>query len=734
MEDIGRRKGRCRPAARWDKLRRLARSGVLAILATVALSCEANITLPEPAPEVNLPADSTYFAERIQPIFAEHCVRCHGGVRELGGLNLLSKSGARHVLATTAGKPETSRLYQSLVDADEAKRMPLGAPALAASELATISEWLRRGAPWSLHWAYESVATPAQDDARTASASIDLCVSRELKKQGLEPSPPAAPATLVRRLSLDLTGLPPAPEDVDAARAAGTAFSIESYVDKLLASSAYGEHWGRHWLDQARYSDSDGYEKDLPRYGAYHYRDWVVSAMNADLPFHEFTVAQLAGDLMPNATPASTLPTAFHTQTLFNREGGVDAEEDRVKRTFDRAETVASTWLGIHLECARCHNHPYDPFSQLDYYHFYAFFNETEERELSITGGTSPADISSVLGARARETYVLTRGDFLRPDTSQGRLVADTPAILPPLGAEASPPSRLDLARWITSPQNPLTARVRANTIWSHLFGQGLVTTLSDFGTRGSLPSHPELLEALAVRFASLKMSQKKLIREIVLSNTYLQDSRFAEQSARQDPDNRLLSRQARFRLDAESVRDATLFASGMLNMSSSGPGIFPPLPEGLEQLVQGPYSSFVWQESSIEDRNRRSLYVFHKRSLPYPSLRVFDWPAADRSQNGRARSLSPLQVLTTLHDPTYLEAARNLAQGAAPLGSEQAQIEFLFVRILSRDPTLTELALLDDLLTAQGGREPADSRLSTEQLTDVARALFTSDEFLTRE
>src|SRR5690606_32545047 len=287
------------------------------------------------------------------------------------------------------------------------------------------------------------------------------------------------------------------------------------------------------------------------------------------------------------------------------------------------------------------------------------------ERPASAGGDPGPADPLSFLAASPRDTYVLTRGDFLTPDLDQGIISAGTPAVLPPLQSASSPPNRLDLAHWITSSENPLTVRVRVNTIWMHLFGQGLVTTPTDFGPRAAPPLYPDLLDALARRFGVLGMSQKALIREMVLSSTYLQSSHIDALSLELDPENRFFSRQARIRLDAESVRDSTLFAGGLLNQHTTGPAIFPPLPPGLEKLIQGAYSNFTWQESAPEESRRRGLYVFHKRSLPYPSLRVFDWPAADRSQNGRARSLSPLQVFTTLHDPSYVEAAQTLAQEA---------------------------------------------------------------------
>lgn len=703
------------------------------------------------------------FEREIQPILSEYCVRCHGGVRELGALNLQNRDAASRVLGHAGEDPSTSSLYARVASTDPARRMPLGAAPLSADQLAKLKRWIEVGAPWPTHWSYRPLAPVRAEDVAVSDPNwirspIDRFVLNRLDRAGIAPAPDASPATLLRRLALDLVGLPPTPEEVDAFAADPSEKALQAVVDRLLASPAFGERWGRHWLDQARYSDSDGYEKDQPRMNAWRYRDWVVDAFNDDLPFDQFTQQQIAGDLLLFASPLARLGTAFHRQTLFNAEGGADPEEDRVKRVVDRTATVANTWLGLTLQCTQCHGHPYDNVSQQDFYRLYAFFDKSEEGTAKVPASSARGETqqldADVLQERTVpvETRLLLRGNFLTPDTKSPPLTPSALSTIFPFQGRNFAPDRLDLASWLVDPRNPLTPRVRVNTIWSHLFGRGIVASVSDFGARGDLPSHPELLDWLADDFVRNGFGQKRLIRQIVLSRAYRQASVARAELADKDPDNALLSRQGRFLLEAEPLRDGFLAASGLLTDKRGGVCVFPPIPEEMRSVVQSAYSDFKWIDSTGPDRYRRSIYTFHKRSAPLPSLTVFGWPPATASVNARERSSSPLQALTTLHDVTFIEAVRALARRVKlerPAAVDQ-QIVRAFRLALSRAPNADELAeltqlYLDTRASYQSQPDQAaallgdaaatgDPALDLAALVAVARVITNLDEFITRE
>lgn len=684
-------------------------------------------------------------ADAALAVLVDACVRCHGGVRELGGLNLLTREGAEHVLGD-GSEAESSRLYLRVTSTDPDGRMPPAGDALSPDKIAALKKWLEEGAPWPTHWSLVSLGDPKGGSTSSGPSRIDELVKRRLDDEGVSPSEEASPAELVTRLTLDLTGLPPSFEDVQAFEKKPSDKAYEGFVDRLLASTEYAERSARLWLDNARYSDSDGYEQDQPRYGAFRYRDWVIDAFNRDMPFDEFTQKQLAGDLLPGASTEDLIATAFQTQTLLNREGGADPKEDRVKRIADRVITLGETWLGLTLECAQCHDHPYDPISQREFYALFAFFDQATEVDAEVEGAEPDAPTSVIAPLSEPEpTYVFKRGDFLNPDLEAGPVEPGTPALLAPLEARNGAPDRLDLANWIVRVKNPLALRVRVNALWAQLFGRGLVETPSDFGVRGERPTNRALLDALALRFSELGFRQKALLREIVLSRTYRRSSRPTELSQNGDPEGRILSRQSRFRLDAEQIRDRILQVSGLLSHRVMGPSVFPPLTEETSSLVSGPYSNFVWTESSGEDRYRRGLYTFHKRSFPYPALRLFDWPAADRTQSSRPRSLSPLQALTLLHEPAYVEASIAFAN-TAPAGSADERIEHLFQAALLRAPREEEREVLRGLYDQAAHEfeddpdalglllgEEANSGTELGALSVVAHVLFNTDEFLTR-
>jgi hypothetical protein len=607
--------------------------------------------------------------------------------------------------------------------------------------------------------------------------------------------------TLIRRLSFDLIGLPPTPEEVDdilRAWAAKPQAAYEALVDRLLASPHYGERWGRHWLDAARYADSDGYEKDTGRPWAWRFRDWVINALNRDLPFDQFTIEQLAGDLLPNATIDQKIATGFHRNTLTNKEGGVDQEEFRVAACVDRVNTTAKVWLGITVGCCQCHDHKYDPLTQREYYQFFAFFNSDKEVDVDaplagedealktkraahaakhtelqkavddykqdnpkadkndkqlakLTKALADHDKAAPVTSKAptlqlgkaQPTHVMIRGDFLRPGSE---VTANIPAILPQLKSGGRP-TRLDLARWIVAPENPLTRRVLVNWLWQKYFGRGLVATLEDFGMQGEKPSHPELLDYLASQVVEQKWSLKALHKFIVMSATYRQSSKARPELKDRDPLNLLLTRQNRLRLEAEIVRDNALACSGLLTRTVGGPSVRPPQPPGISELTYA--DSAKWVTSVGPDRYRRGMYTWFQRTSPYPMLMGFDAPDGVVCTVKRPTSNTPLQALTLMNDVVFVECARALGRRLAEMkGTNTEQVDAAFRTCLTRQPTTEERSrlekLFDDLLE-MARREPAAAKLIGKEKptgdaaeraawTAFARALLNLDEFITRD
>ena len=651
------------------------------------------------------------FKRDIQPLLNKHCAECHGGVKQRGDLNLTSSTlalagGKTGEPLLVPGSPEGSELFLRVTHEDPDLRMPPESP-LNERDLALIQSWIKQGAPWPEHWAYIPPPTmPPPDVGQQGWAvnEIDHFVLHRLEKENLTPSPPAAPATLLRRLCLDLTGLPPAVEELQAFLTAWqkdpeSAVTVE--VDRLLASPHFGERWGRHWLDQARYADSDGYEKDNPRPNAWLWRDWVIRSINEDMPFDQFTIEQLAGDLLEDADPSQHLATAFHRQTLRNTEGGTDQEEDRVKRAIDRVATTTRTWLGLTLECAQCHDHPYDPMTQVDFYRIFAFFNEADEGEIQLSLNTGkPLKAAVMRGKGKRKTCLFHRGDFLQPATEKGVIAPGGISSLHPLTPSGGSPNRMDLAKWLSSTDNPLTARVTTNTVWLHLFGNGLVPTPENFGSQGQSPSHPELLNWLANFFIQKGWSRKELIRKIVTSQTYRQSSRHRLEYASEDPDNRLLHRQNRKRVEAEIIRDLHLSVAGLLNTETGGESQFPPIPADV--AAQSFANNFKWNVSKGENRYRRGMYTFFKRTAPAPNLMTFDCPDSNTSITQRNVSNTPLMALTTLQNIVFHEASQALARridGDPSLTDDQQRVEHLFKLALSRLPESEELDITLGLL-----------------------------------
>ena len=988
---------------------------------------------------VAAPSSGSDFERDVGPVFLEHCVSCHGPERQESLLRLDSYSqalrGGLSGEVILPGRSGESPLIQHLTG--QAKpRMPHKKPALDATLVARIAAWIDAGATGqggalaaagpATHWSYRKPSRPelpAVRDNAWPKSPLDAFVLARLEKEGLAPSPEASRETLVRRLSLDLIGLPPTPAEIDAFLNDPSPGAYATVVERLLASPRYGERWARPWLDLARYADTNGYEKDQRR-TAWKYRDWVIDAFNRDVPFRDFTIEQLAGDMLKDASVAQRIATGFHRNTQLNQEGGIDVEEQRFETLVDRAATTGTVWLGSTIGCAQCHNHKFDPISQKDYYRFLAFFDNGEygvhgmdgeeivdrwihEPELELAtpaeaehrealrreakalraeiasrdldteiaafereiAGSAPAftplrprsfkaasgataetlaDRSLRVSGKAEEndsytlilraplseitafrlealpdaslprqgpgrsksgTFVVTsfslsaggrrlplaraaadynengrsaalvldahaktgwgvtdeaeagrthflvvvprrplpaattartlrltlefqsggsepvslgrfrvsattarrpfaglpvpeevqklvstpasersaeqqqalrkwfrplarsldpareriraidveldemkivtalvmqeRAGFERPSTllrNKGsfmnpgeRVFAALPAVFGTIPDE-QPANRLGLARWLVSDDNPLTARVTVNRLWETLFGRGLVATVEDFGTQGEPPTHPELLDWLAVEFMERGWSQKAILREIVSSATYRQSSAASASLHERDPDNRFLARGARYRIEAEMVRDVALAAAGLLSPKLGGPSVYPPQPEGVWNV---PYSEMQWETSSGEDLYRRSLYTFYRRSSPYPSLVGFDAPSREQCTVRRVRTNTPLQALTTLNDPVFMEAAHALARRMANEGGSEprSRIAHGYRLCTAERPSPADLQALEALYAREQARVPIDpASADAAALTTVASVLLNLDATLTRE
>ncbi len=658
------------------------------------------------------------FQAEIRPLLSKRCLACHGPDEHgrMAGIRLDTREGATTKNAIVPGDSATSRVIARVTHAT--RPMPPSGPRLTEAEVDALKRWIDAGANYAAHWAYEKPIRPAIPATVAKSwvrNPIDAFVLARLEKQNLKPSPPADAATLARRAALDLTGLPPDPALLARYLAKPTPEGYEAYVDALLASPHFGERWAKIWLDLARYADTQGYEKDNRR-SIWPYRDWVIRAFNENLPFDQFTVAQIAGDLMPDATVDDLVATGFHRNTMTNTEGGTDDEEFRDVAIRDRVATTGQVWMGQTWGCAQCHTHKYDPLSHKEFFQLYAFFNQTEDDDhpsdrpvLKLNRNTSTLVLRELPNERQRRTRIYERGNFLTPGDP---VEADTPAFLPSLSASA-PRNRLGFAQWLVSAENPLTARVQVNRYWSRLMGRGLVETEEDFGTQGALPTHPELLDWLAIEFQQ-NWDTKALLRLILTSATYQQSSAVSPELLRLDPQNQWFARGARFRLDAELVRDQALAAAGLLSRKLYGPPVMPWQPEGVWQVV---YNGEAWRTSPGEDRYRRALYTFMRRTSSYPAMMNFDAPTGETCTMRRIRTNTPLQALTTLNDPAFMEAAQRLAQRALD-ESPRDPVRHLFEAVLLRPPTRAESQRLQSLFR----QAEAEFRAHPEEAQKLAR------------
>jgi hypothetical protein len=689
------------------------------------------LTIPRvlAASEGALPA--IRFNTDIRPLLSQHCIACHGPDEEdrQSDLRLDSFEEATADLggysAIAPGDPDASALIERVTTDDDDLRMPPAdhGEALTSHQVALLRQWIREGGTYQAHWAFVPPAQttpPAPRPGDRVHNPIDAFVLARVHDQGLRQNPPASPRSLVRRVSLDLTGLPPLSHPASCQRAideylsAPTAESFSRLVDALLATDAYAEHWAAMWLDIARYADTVGYSGDEPR-DIWPWRDWLIRAIGANKSYEQFTTEMLAGDLLPDATDDERLATAFHRNTLNNNEGGTNDEQFRVIAVKDRISTTVNAWMGLTLRCAECHTHKYDPISQQEYYQTFAFFNQTadadhnddrprlavypdgrqrlrakqqaqleellqkrttqpdsldgeiDQLQAEIDGPVRVPVLEELPADSRRRTFVMARGNFQSP---LEEVTARFPEQLHAMPAD-TPANRLGVARWLFADANPLTARVAVNRYWARLFGLGIVETEEDFGTQGAAPTHPELLDWLAVDFRENGWDVKRLLKQMVTSATYQQSPTVDPDALAADPRNLWLSRGPRLRLPAEVVRDQALAVAGLLTQKLYGPPVYPPSP--IKRIVNAFTAGMTWVESEGEDRYRRTLYTFLKRSQPHPLLETFDMATRETCSMRRLRTNTPLQSFATLNDITFIEAARALAERMTADFSEEA-------------------------------------------------------------
>ncbi len=806
------------------------------------------------------------FSREVLPILSDYCFKCHGPDESgrQAELRLDTQEGALAVHEGKAvvkpGDLAASELIKRILstDPDEVMPPPTAKHDLNPQQIETLKRWVAEGAVWGQHWAFEPLVLPTVPEVPagfgTVVNPIDSFVLARLQREELAPSPVADKATLIRRLSLDLTGLPPSPEEVDAFVADDSPTAYEQLVDRLLASPRYGERMVWEWLEAARYADSNGYQGDGER-TMWPWRDWAIGAFNSNLPYDQFSVWQLAGDQLPEATRDQKLATGFLRNHMINGEGGRIAAENRIDYVMDMSETTGTVWLALTMNCCRCHDHKFDPLSNADYYSLFDFFNHTpvdggggnpqtapvldmptpeQTQQLETANAEHVKSVGELIALEKdhfvvaegplskskhavnltdeqkkildrpagdrdsgqvqkliemigdiehepylkqletlkavvdhrngingsiprvmimadqptqRETFILTKGLYNKP--TEKKVTANTPHALPPMPADATK-NRLGLANWLVSKENPLTPRVVVNRFWQQLFGIGLVKTSEDFGVQGEKPSHPELLDWLAVEFRDSGWNLKALMKRIVMSATYRQSSQVAPGMAERDPQNRLLARGSRYRLPSWMIRDQALAASGLYVEQVGGPPVHPYQPEG------------VWEEATFGGKRytpdtgnalyRRSLYTFWRRIIG-PTM-FFDVAPRQTCIVKPVRTNTPLQALAVMNDVQYIEAARALAERAMQASPDRdGRITFAFRRLLGRHPKPEEIAVLGasydrqlaeytrspteaDKLLKQGA-SPRDAALNIPEhaaLTGVTLILLNLDETLTRE
>lgn len=790
----------------------------------LAGSFPALVAAAEPAP--------VDFNRTIRPILSSICFKCHGPDHEerKAGLRLDLRDSALQQLesgdrAIVPGKPDDSELVRRILSTDDNERMPPPSSQhqLTEKDKAALRQWVAEGAEYRQHWSFQKVRNPGLPVVQQTTwvrNGIDQFVLSRLEAAGLKPSPEADRTTLIRRVTLDLTGLPPTPQEVDEFLADSRPDAYERVVDRLMSTSQYAERLTVDWLDAARFADTNGYHIDNGR-DMSRWREWVIAAFADNMPYDQFTVEQLAGDLLPNATLSQKIASGFNRNHMINFEGGAIPEEYHMAYIVDRVNTTGTVFMGLTVGCAQCHDHKYDALTQKEYYQLYAFFYNVPENGLDGRTGNAvplvkaptaeqqqrldelqrqaealeqrlaaphpdvdaaqqqweakpdatpklPENIQQIIALEpaarskdqqaalrtyyranvspegktwqgeltalrdqrmaidklvpsamvmqemtpARETRLLIRGQY---DKKGDAVTAAVPASLPQLPKNA-PANRLGLAQWLISPEHPLMSRVTVNRYWQLIFGAGIVRTSDDFGSQGDIPSHPELLDWLAAEFmqptdpqSAARWGVKALLRLMVTSATYRQQSSVTRDLLARDPENRLLARGTRHRLQVEFIRDQALFVSGLLDRRVGGASVSPYQPAGLweELMARADGKNWTAQEylqSHGPDLYRRTMYTFWKRTCPPPSLTTFDAPDRETCTVRRARTNTPLQALVLLNDPTYVEASRKLAERIVLEGGTtvDTRINFAFRTVLSRQPKPQEISVLKNIYTQQ--------------------------------
>jgi hypothetical protein len=819
------------------------------------------------------------FNRDIRPILSENCFYCHGqdGNKREADLRLDDRAAAIEVGAIVPGDPGASTMLERIhsTDPDVLMPPPNSNRRLTDEQKKLLDRWIRDGANYEPHWAFTAPMRPAPPEVTQAGwvrNDVDRFVLAKIEAAGMQPAPEADRAALIRRLHADLVGLQPTPEEVDAFVADPDPLAYEKLVDRLLASPHYGERMALPWLDAARYADSNGFQQDGDTW-QWIWRDWVVKALNADMPFDQFSIEQLAGDLLPESTNEQKIASGFNRNHLLNGEGGAIAEEQRFNNLFDRVDTTSTTWLGLTMACAQCHDHKYDPMTRTDYYGLLDAFNRVPEsgvpKQFSARIRVAPpvlelptqentkrlADLEAAMKAneavakpvldalfaswkqglfsdgeaadgnelspaltpllrkpeaerteaernsieqqlqrhfdsklkagltkdlpgvaaydaakkaydeykgdqiprvmvmaddKPRDTKILDRGDYLTPIGE--KLTFLPPAFLPPL-PEGQPRNRLGLAKWLFLPEHPLTARVQVNRMWQQFFGTGIVKTTEDMGVQSEYPLHMNLLDWLAVEFRERGWSQKQMHRLLVTSATYRQASKVTSDHVAKDPENRLHARASRFRMPSMVLRDVALAAAGLIDLRIGGQPVYPYQPDQIwEALAITKERDFTYPASHGPDLYRRSLYTFWRRTVNPANM--FDMANRQTCNVRASRTCTPLHALTTLNDPTWVEAARVLAEKSMLAGRDlDGRLVHAFRRVLGRRPTDYDLDALRRMharqleiyladpdaakLLVAVGESPRDKALDPAghaAMTSVCLAIFNLDEALTRE
>jgi len=715
-------------------------------------------------------ADVPSFDRDIRPILSDRCYACHGPdeKKRKADLRLDTREGALADLggyqAIVPGQPNESELIARILsdDVDEMMPPPDSHLSLNPKEKALFRSWIEGGAEWEGHWAFEPLVKPARPSSfgRKSGNEIDAFVLDDLRKRSVKPAPAADKVSWLRRVTQDLAGLPPTVADIEAFEKDRSKGAKESVVNRLLNSDDYAERMTLIWLDIARYGDSNGFEFDNER-TMWPWKDWVIAAFRSNMPYDQFVTEQVAGDLMDKPTESQLIATGFNRNHGYSIEGGISDEEYRVMYANDKTTTFGTIFLGLTMECTRCHDHKYDPLTMRDYYSLYAFFNSSAE--VGAPGGKAHKEKAAapyieyhpdagnkdvkpikvmIMKEKARQTHLLKQGLFDQPGE---KVVPRTPDVLPPFKGYRA--DRMGLAQWLTSDDNPLFARVVVNRLWQQFFGVGIVKTADNFGLQGEHPSHPDVLDWLAVEFRESGWDLHHVIRLIVLSQTYSQSSRFRHEL--EDPENRLLARGPSFRLSGEMIRDQALALSGLLNRKVGGPSVMPYQPKGVWEDLNAPKShAEVYVQSTGDDLYRKSLYTYWRRAVPHPAMATFDAPSRDVCVMKREITNTPLQAFVTLHGPIFVEASRKTAEAAL---IQENPIEHLFRTILSRAPTRKESSYLlsyhDKRLKVYERDSDAATRLLSvgesasegdpaklAALTDVCHMILNLSEALTRK